>query len=237
MGDRDGSTIVTTLGCIDGRHYSDGFGVWNRSHGPLTVLSVHWRSPASGNIEWSAAQVRRGLYRPGVDEVISRNWSARPTGPVTIPPGREATVQSNFVFGRCSQLAGGRSVRVPGSLIIRYRAAGRVRQQLFRPGPALAFVLVAGPTRQSCAAVSGSTSLIASNISCAAAQHAALVCHFLSHNTYGACFSGNVRWSCDWIGGHDRPHVETCDEETWSPQHGGARTYPRGFKVRWNPLT
>ena len=237
MGDSDhgGATRVTDLGCINRRHYDEGFALRNRSRVPVTVLSAQWRSAAPAIIDFAAAQIRLVPYQPGVIETVSRNWTGRSNLPVTIPPNRQASLQSNFIFRHCAQVAGGRPVAGPGSFVVRYRAAGRLHQRVITPSPE-AFVIVAGPKREMCAPVSGARSLIASDLSCAVARQAALVCHPLSHYRWGNCTTGKAHWSCDLLRGRERPHVETCDESKKSRRVGDI-TVPHGFRVRWSPAT
>src|SRR5262249_9487119 len=151
-----------------------------------------------------------------------RTWSAAPTRSLTVPPGRVATIQSNFLFQRCGRLAGGHSVAVPGALVLRYRTAGGVRERLI-PVPSQAFSLVAGPTRRACAPVAGSTDVFSSNTSCAATRKAALACHPLSHGSWGDCTSDNILWNC----GRVQKRVELC----WQ---GPQKLRSHWFRVRWN---
>lgn len=125
------------VACHSRRHYIDGFGLQNRSHAPVTLLDVQWQSPSPAIVERVATQFR--VTRPDV-EAASYDWNGVSTGPVTVPPGRYVTVEFDFLFRHCRQLVGGHSVYVPGAVVIRYRAAGRIRRTALTP-PAEAFTL------------------------------------------------------------------------------------------------
>jgi hypothetical protein len=138
MGDRNtlgyGSTIVA---CRSRRHYIDGFGLQNRSHAAVTLLDVQWQSPSPAIVDRVATQFR--VTRPDI-QAASYDWNGVSSGPLTVPPGRYVTVESDFLFRHCRQLAGGHSIYVPGAVVIRYRAAGRIRWKALTP-PAEAFTL------------------------------------------------------------------------------------------------
>jgi hypothetical protein len=236
-GDRTGGSGGNSLGCLDSRHYTDGVEIRNRTHAPVSVLDAHWRSPAPGLVEQVATQFLLSPATRVGDGLTIYNWNRTSTPPLTIPPGRSASVQSDFAFRHCGQLAGGRSLAVPGSLIIRYRSSGGVRQKTIA-FPGARFVVVAGPRRLTCAPVAGSTSLVSSNLSCAAAQRAALACQVLSHKGYGGCLSGKALWECDRVV-RGASILETCDRAAREKNVFGARDsayteLPHGFKVRWN---
>lgn len=188
-------------------------------------------NPAPRFIDLVAIQLRLSppASPPGVRSISSdlayRRWSAAPTRPVTIPPGRVATVQSNFLLRHCHDLAPGRAVAVPGSLVLRYRAAGRAHRKEI-PVPGERIVLTSGPTRQDCDPVSGSTSVVAADTGCRSARRAALACHPMSHNSWGVCTVAGVLWDCGSTAGAGAPYLETCDLP---------RQKSHWFRVRWNP--
>lgn len=221
----------TTLGCLNRRHYSEAFGIQNRSHTAVTLIAARGANPAPAIVERVAVQFRLSPPvhptpgRPPGLSLVYRHWSATPTRPLRIPPGRNATVQSNFLFRHCGQLAGGRSITVPGSLVLRYRLAGSVHQKTV-PLPGERFILIAGPQRRQCSPVSGSGSLVSADTSCAAAQQAALACHPMSHNSWGDCSVAGVLWDCGSTAGRGWPYLETC----WQPTKKS-----HWFRVRWNP--
>jgi hypothetical protein len=226
-----------SLGCFNNRHFADAFGIKNRSHAPVTLLSARAPGSAPGIAERVATQFLlspppyHGPTYHGsmgdaaiLDPLVRRDWSAAATRPLTIPPGRIATVQSNFAFRHCGRLAGGRFVGVPGSVALSYRASGLVRQKVI-PLSGLAFMVIAGPSRRTCA-VPGAMSAVSSDTSCAATRRAALACHPLSHESWGDCTSANVLWDCGSYAGHR----ETC----WQ---GPQSLRAHWFRVRWKPAS
>jgi hypothetical protein len=229
FGDGASGRQGTTLGCIEGRHYSEAFGIQNRSHAPVTLIRAHGASPAPGIVDRVAVQFRLSPpYHPSElapGDLVYRHWSDAPTSPLVLPPGRIATVQSNFVFRHCGQLASGRSITVPGSLVLGYRTYGH-RHRKTIPLPGERFVLVPGPKKRQCTRVSGSTSLVSADTGCAAARQAALACHPMSHNSWGDCTVADVLWDCGSTAGPGSLYLETC----WQP-----RKKSHWFRVRWNP--
>jgi hypothetical protein len=124
----------TSLGCLNNRHYSDAFGIENRSKVAVTLTSARGPNPAPRIIVRVAVQLRLSppLQQPttqnrggGGLDLVYRSWSAAPTRSVTIPPGRIATVQSNYLMRGCGALVHGRRVTVPGWLVLGYRTSGR----------------------------------------------------------------------------------------------------------------
>jgi hypothetical protein len=235
-GDAGDGPKGTSLGCINHRHYSQAFGIQNRSHAPVTLIGASGAKPSPRIIDLVAIQLRLSppQRRPsaianyggsvGMD-LVYKHWSAAPTRAVTLPPGRIATVQSNYLMHDCATLASGRKVVVPGSLVLHYRASGRAHQKMI-PLPSQRFVLVAGPTKQRCTPVSGSASFVAADTGCEAARHAAVACHPMSHNSWGDCTVASVLWDCGRTAGPGSPYLETC----WQPTKKS-----HWFRVRWNP--
>lgn len=223
-GDGGSGPTGTTLGCIDGRHYSQAFGIENRSKRPVTLTTAHGANPNPAVIDLVAIQLRLSpRARPsgttdnwggGIGIPLAyRGWSAAPTRAVTIPPGRAAAVQTNYLMHDCDELSGGRTVIVPGTLVLGYRVAGRARRTTV-PEAIDRIVLRAGPTRRQCVPVAGSASLVAADTACAAARQAALACHPMSHPSFGVCTVAGVTWDCGRIAGPGSPLLESC----WQPQ-------------------
>src|SRR3954464_2069347 len=88
----------TTVGCIDRRHYSEAFGIKNRSRAPVTLVSARGANPAPNTVDLVAIQLRLSPPFPPPSSVPNwggppggglnyRGWSAAPTRPLTIPPG------------------------------------------------------------------------------------------------------------------------------------------------------
>jgi len=82
---------------------------------------------------------------------------------VTIPAGRSAAVQSNFLMRHCDGLASGRTLVVDGSLFLSYRASGHADRQNVGQRSAR-ILLTRGPTIRRCTRVSGSVRIAASDI-------------------------------------------------------------------------
>jgi hypothetical protein len=224
----------TSLGCVSNRHYSQAFGIQNRSHAPVTLVSAFGANPSPQIIDLVAIQFRLSppLKRAGtisnlgggMDLVFGR-WSAARGKPLALPPGRIATVQSNYLMRHCSDLASGRKIVVPGSLVLHYRASGRAHQKMI-PLPSLRFVLHPRPTKRRCTPVSGSASFVAADTRCRASRQAAAACHPMSHNSWGVCTVAGVMWDCGSTAGPGSPYLETC----YLP-----RKKSHWFRVHWNP--
>lgn len=229
-GDGSSGAKGTSLGCLDRRHYSEAFGIENRLATSVTLIAARGPNPTPAIVDLVAVQLRlsppaRSAGDLSGGDLAYRHWSAAHTGPVTIPPGRIATVQANFLLRRCGGLASGRAVVVPGSFVVSYRVSGRVdRQRIRLPGAAL--VVTRGPTRRTCAPVAGSVSLVAANTTCALARKAALACHPMSHNSWGDCTVERSLWDCGSTAGPGAPYLETC----WHPTRKSD-----WLRVRWNP--
>jgi hypothetical protein len=219
QGDGASGPKGTSLGCVDRRRYSQAFGLQNSSKLPVTLTGARGANPAPDVIGLVAIQLRlsprarptqgqANLGGPAID-LLYHGWSRAPTRPVTIPPGRSATVQTNYLLRNCNRLAHGWSVVVPGLLVLRYRISGHVhRRRLSLAGERI--VLSAGPTRRTCAPVPGSARLVAADLRCAAARRATVACHPLSHSSWGDCRVSGVLWDCGRFAGPGSPLLETC---------------------------
>jgi hypothetical protein len=235
FGDGGDGPKGTSLGCINRRHYSQAFGIQNRSHAPVTLVGADGANPSPQIIDLVAIQLRLSprQKRPsaianyggsvGMD-LVYHHWSAAPTRAVTLPPGRIATVQSNYLMRRCADLASGRKIVVPGSLVLHYRASGRIHRKVI-PLPSQRFVVVAGPTKRRCTPVAGSVSVVTADTGCSAGRQAAVACHPMSHTSWGDCTVATVLWDCGSTAGPGSPYLETC----WQP-----RKKSHWFRVRWN---
>lgn len=239
FGDGSSGPKGTSLGCVNNRHYSEAFGIQNRSHAPVTLVGAKGANPSPQIIDLVAIQLRLspplkppptvpnlGAGYTGMD-LVYKHWSAAPTRAVTLPPGRIATVQSNYLMHNCASLASGRKIVVPGSLVIHYRASGRLHQKMI-PLPNQRFALVAGPTKRRCTPVAGSVSIVTADTGCSAARQAAPACHPMSHTSWGVCTVASVLWDCGSTAGPGSPYLETC----YQPHRKS-----HWFRVRWNPPT
>jgi hypothetical protein len=206
----------TSLGCLNKRRYSDAFGIENRSKVAVTLTAVRGPNPAPRIIDRVATQMRLSPpQRPrsngwgGNLDLVYRGWSAARGRPVTIPPGRIATVQTNYLMRSCADLAHGRTVTLPGWLVVAYRSSGHGgAQKLTLPGRRI--TLRAGPTRRTCIPVFGSASLVASDVGCAIARQGNRACHPMSHPTFGVCTVAGRLWDCGSFAGAGEPLLEIC---------------------------
>jgi hypothetical protein len=210
----------TSLGCFDGRHYSYAFGVKNTTKRPVRLAAAIGPNPAPRIVDRVATQLR--LSPPekrrssvanlggtiGMD-LVYRRWSAAPTRPVTVPAHRIATIQVDFLMHHCDALAHGRTITLPGSLVLRYRAAGRVgRQKLALPENR--FVVAAAPQKRVCVPVGGSGSLVASDVGCTFARRAATACRAMHNEGWLGCTVAGRYWDCGRFAGPGSPLLETC---------------------------
>jgi hypothetical protein len=220
-GDGASGPSGTSLGCLDDRHYSYAFGVENTSKARLTVDSARGPSPAPAIVDRVATQLWLSPpQRPrpstitnfgggaGFD-LVYHGWSAARTRPVTVPPHRVLTIQINFVMHNCDRLEDGRTVTVPGSLVLEYGTRGHGGRQTLAL-PANRFVVGAGPTRHVCAPVSGSGSLVAADVGCAFARRAAPICHAMKNGGWLGCTVAGRSWDCGRFAGPGYPLLETC---------------------------
>jgi hypothetical protein len=213
------------LGCLAGRPYAFAVVVRNRSAGPVTLTGVRGPNPAPRIIDRIAVQVRFVPPPPSGDQIVPpliSRWSSARTHPLRVRPGHSAIVQTNFRMGRCSELAHGRSVAVPGSLVLRYSASGHTgTQRVVQPDAR--FVVVEGPTIGPCSPVAGAIRMAASDVSCSQARAAAPVCHHgMSHGRWGTCSAAGRVWSCYL----PAVTVQKCSFPN-KPSHW--------FRVRWEP--
>lgn len=199
------------LGCFVGRHYAFAVTLRNRSHKAVTLTGVRGPEPAPKIIHRVAVQFRLAPLPPKGDLVVSnlRRWSAASAVPVTIPPGRSAAVQSNFLMRHCVELARYRTLVVDGSLVLSYRTSGHAdRQEVAQRSARI--ILTRGPTIRGCPRVPRSADLVAGDIACKVARRAALGCYRLSHRTWGTCSASGHVWDCTSTALAGRPSVESC---------------------------
>ncbi len=198
-GDRGSGRAGDELGCIPGRRYADAVTVHNRSSSTVTITGVDGADPAPAIIRRVATQVRLAPPPPGGDAipVNLRAWSAASLVPLALPAGKAAIVQSDFLMGHCATLGHTGSVTVNNTLAITYRADGRAGHQTLAQRAAR-IVLTRGPASQPCAAPTGATRLIASDVTCAVAVPTAVKCRRLAHGTYGNCTAASHLWSCTY---------------------------------------
>ena len=215
------------LGCIPGRLYAQAVSLRNDSTETVTLTGATGRhDPAPRIIGRVATQLSLAPPKSRdsrITGIILRHWSAAPARPVAIPPGRSAVVQSNFRMPRCNDLADGRTLVVPGELLLSYRVGDAVGRERV---PEVPIILTRGPTKQPCTRVAGgSSSILASNIRCRVARRASVACHPMAHGSWGTCMSNGKLWDCGRTG--ERPGwavTETC----WLPHDKS-----HWFRVSW----
>lgn len=224
LGDRSSRPDGMHLGCVAGRRYAFVVTMRNRSKAPLTLTAARAPDPAPGIIDRVAIQLRLAAPPAQGSLIVSnlRRWSAAPPQPVTIPPGRSAALQSNFLMRHCAALGRKRTLVVGGSFLLTYQTAGRAHRQTVVQRSAR-IMLTRGPTIRRCTRVPRSARLVAADIPCAVASRAATRCRRLRQRTWGTCSAAGHTWNCTATAPASRPSVETC----WL----AAKAH--WFRVRW----
>jgi len=208
------------LGCLSRRHYSLAVVVKNRSGRAVTVTGARGPDPMPRVLDRVAMQVRVAPHpTPRIPAPLIKRWSAAPMTAVTIPAGRSAIVQSNFLLRHCRALVGKRRISVPGSFVLSYRVAARAGTQHLLQENA-GFSVGPGPIVRSCTSVAGSVSVVAGNLGCALVREAATACRHMSHGTWGTCLAGGRRWGC---------HLHSSSVQECSFLYRTSRWY----RVRW----
>ena len=219
-GDGGNGARGTSLGCLDGRHYSYAFGVENKTKTPVTLTAAVGPNPAPRIVERIATQLRLSPpQRPqsstvthfggGGMDLVYRRWSAAPTRPVTIPHHRIATIQVNFLLHHCDALAHGRTIAVSGGLVLQFRVSGHTHRQILAL-PENRFTVRAAPTKRVCTPVSRSGSLVTADVSCAFARRAAPLCRPMHNEGWLGCTVEGRFWDCGRFAGPGSPLLETC---------------------------
>jgi hypothetical protein len=159
------------------------------------VHAVRNRRRASSDELQCNSGSRRRL--PHGDLIVSnlRRWSASPPTVVTIPPGRSAVVQSNFLMGHCEELGPQQVLTVNRAIVVDYRASNHAdREQIAQPSARI--ILTRGPTIRQCLPPRHSIGLVALDVSCKIALTAALGCRRFSYGHSGACSAAGYDWEC-----------------------------------------
>jgi hypothetical protein len=106
-------------GCIRDRRLAVLITVRNRTGQTIRLLGGGGSQPFRTVIERVAVQVRLATG------TALHSWSDRNSPPATIPPGRSARVQSNFLMRDCGSLPRGKAVTINRSITLAYDADGR----------------------------------------------------------------------------------------------------------------
>jgi hypothetical protein len=221
LGDGGNGPGGTSLGCVAGRRYSYAFGVENKTKAPVTLIAATGSNPAPRIVDRVATQLRlsppqrprsglsTGFGDPGGMDLVFHRWSAAATKAVRIPRHRIATIQVNFLMHHCAALAHGRTVTVPGGLVLGYRTSGHAGRQTLAL-PENRFAVIAAPTKRACSPVSGSASLVTADVSCAFAHSAAPLCRPMKNEGWLGCTVKGRFWDCGRFDGPGYPLRETC---------------------------
>jgi hypothetical protein len=196
-GDTSSGPSGMRLGCISGRHFQLAITLRNRSTTAVTLTGARGSEPAPRIIRRVAVQFRLAPPPPHGDLIVSnlRRWSASPPTVVTIPPGRSAVVQSNFLMGHCEELGPQQVLTVNRAIVVDYRASNHAdREQIAQPSARI--ILTRGPTIRQCLPPRHSTGLVALDVSCKIALTAALGCRRFSYGHSGACSAAGYDWEC-----------------------------------------
>jgi hypothetical protein len=196
-GDTSSGPTGDHIGCLPGRHYTLVVTLRNRSKSTVTITDLGGPQPAPRIIRRVAVQLRLAPPPPNGDLAVSnlRRWSASPTVPVAIPPGRSAVVQSNFLMGLCDDLRPHQALTVNRAIVVAYRTGQHAGHQRIAQESAR-IVLTRGPTIRPCSPPEGATRLVAYDITCTTAERAAVGCHQLPHSTSGTCTAASSDWDC-----------------------------------------
>jgi hypothetical protein len=120
------------IGCIDGRRLAVLITVHNRTKTAITLLGAGGPQSFPRVIERVAVQVRLAPPPPKGDLAVIglRTWRPSASVPVSIPPARDAWVQSNFLMKNCSLLRLIESLTVNRSTTLAYSIDSERRVQV-----------------------------------------------------------------------------------------------------------
>lgn len=215
FGDGGDGRRGTSIGCLNGRRYADALAVQNGTKVPLRLTAASGPKPDPRIVDRVAMQLRLSPpYHPGAgsfvdtSDLVYHRWSAAAAKPVTIPPGRIATVQRDFLLRNCHDLGEGQRITVPGSLVVRYLRSGHAEKQKLPLRAGLA--VVHGPTKHTCTPISGSASLLTSDVTCEFASRAAPLCRAMHNGGWLGCTVDGRYWECGRFAGPGFPLFETC---------------------------
>jgi hypothetical protein len=145
----DGSSGPTGMevGCIRDRRLVVLITVRNRSKRTITLLGGGGAESLPEVVERDAVQIRLAPPPPMGDAVGDsgiRSWSAQNSAPVSIPAGRSAWIQSNFLMRACGLLRADHRVTLNRSITLRYSSGGqRGTQEISVTGARI--ILTRGP--------------------------------------------------------------------------------------------
>jgi hypothetical protein len=226
FGDGGDGPHGTSIGCLNGRRYNDAVGIQNGTKVPLRLTAASGPRPDPRVVDRVAIQLHLSPpYHPrpagsfvDTSDLVYHRWSAAAAKPVTIPPHRIATVQRNFLLHNCREIGEGRGITIPGTLVVRYLRSGHEEKQRM-PIRGSRLVVVHGPTKHTCTPISGSASLLTSDVTCAFASRAAPLCRAMHNGGWLGCTVDGRYWECGRFAGPGFPLFETCylphDKSHW----------------------
>jgi len=219
-GDTGSGPAGLNLGCMPRRHFALAIALHNRSRQRVTVTGVTGVEPAPGIIRRVAVQVRLAPVPRNREMFTSslREWSDAPLMSVAIPPGRDATVQSNFLMGDCVALDLHGTLTTNEAITVRYRAGNRDGDQRIAQGSAR-ILLSRGPTIRECAVPRDThvLKLRTLDLACGVARRLSVACRRITRGRSGTrCGFASRRWDCNWIPRPRSRVVESCFANTSS---------------------
>lgn len=138
------------IGCIRGRRLAVLITVHNRTKTAITLLGAGGPQSFPRALERVAVQVRLAAPPPKGDLALIglRTWNPRTSSPVSIPPARDAWVQSNFLMKNCSLLRAIEPLTLNRSTTLAYSVDGERRVQVVSV-EAAQIILTRGPLHPS----------------------------------------------------------------------------------------
>jgi hypothetical protein len=134
------------LGYLEGRRFRLLFTLRNRTSSPLVLLGAGGAQRAHSLLRRVAVQVRPAPPPPKGDLGVTglRRWSSALPRPVTVPAGRDAWVQVDFVMrGACRWFDPGARQTVNRSILVHYRDGAEATQRIDLGGDQITVALPA----------------------------------------------------------------------------------------------
>jgi len=130
-GDGPSTPTGIHLACRPGRRFALTQTIPNRSGTAVTLTGAGLDPPSVQVIRRIAVQFRLAPPPPKGDLFVIglRRWNRSAARPVTIPPGRSAWVQSNFLMSSCNLLSPDRTLIANKAITLTYQANGRSGRQ------------------------------------------------------------------------------------------------------------
>jgi hypothetical protein len=131
VGDGPSTPTGDHLRCWSGRHYAENLTLRNRSGDRVTLNGAASDLSAAPIVQRIAVQLRLAPWPPNGDVEVPgiRNWNRSAARPVTIPPGRSAWVQSNFLIHHCNLLAAHGTLIANRTITLKFTVNGHAGSQ------------------------------------------------------------------------------------------------------------